>query len=201
MGGSVPKPLLEWGSHTVIEQVVAILQGTDLDGIAVVTGHRREEIEAILAGLPVRCVYNPDYRTGDMLSSIQAGLRSLPEECAGALVALADQPQIETCVVRQVVEAFRRSGNQSLVVPSYRMRRGHPILLPRRVWPTVLALGRNQSLRTIMRAHTDEIAYALVDTPSIFTDLDTPEQYRQAVPKSTAPQALPTGRTPANRNL
>lgn len=180
MGGATPKPLLPWGQRTVIEQVVATLLTAGLDDVMVITGHRREAIEATLAGYPVRCVANPAYASGEMLSSIQVGLAALPAQCSGALLALADQPQMLAPVVGQVLAAFRDGGAQEIVIPSYRMRRGHPILLPRWLWPDVLALPAGATLRAVLARHDRAIRYVVVDTPAVLADLDTPEQYSAA---------------------
>lgn len=178
MGGPLPKPLLPWGSSTVIETVVSTLLAAAVDEVIVVTGHRADEIEARLAGYAsVRCVRNPNYARGEMLSSIQAGLRAADSEAAAALLALADQPQMEAVVARQVVQAWRAGDGCGLIVPSYALRRGHPITLPRRLWPEILALHADDSLRSVIQRHASEIEYLAVNTPSVLADLDTPEQY------------------------
>jgi molybdenum cofactor cytidylyltransferase len=183
MGGKTPKPLLPWRQHTVIEQVVTTLRlaGLPAEQIVVALGHHRAEMEAVLAGHGVRCVFNPHYRAGEMLSTVQAGLRALPPDCTGALVALADQPQMLVNTVQQVLAAFSASDEQELIIPSYQMRRGHPIALPRWLWLAVLALAPGASLRTVINEHAAAIRYVTVDTPTILADLDTPEQYEQAV--------------------
>lgn len=182
MGGDTPKPLLPWGDGTVIGRVTAVLRDAGLDDIVVVTGHRRELFEALLRPAGVRCVPNPDFAAGDMLSSIKAGLQALPAGCRGALIALADQPQIEPAVVRAVLDAFDQ--HETLVVPSYRMRRGHPLLLPRWLWPEALALPDQASLRALLERRAADIHYVVVGTPSVLADLDTPEQYREAVSRA-----------------
>lgn len=206
MGGPVPKPLLSWADHTVIEQVVATLLAAQVDQVVVITGHRRAELEKKLAdpayakreprslrsgqassGIApsevrgVRCVYNPAHQGGEMLSSIQAGLKALPDGCQGALVALADQPQMERAVVAGVLAAYRERGCQDIVIPSYQRRRGHPILLPPWLWPHVLALGDGQSLRDAINQHAARIHYLMVDTPTVLADLDTWQQYEDAL--------------------
>jgi hypothetical protein len=60
-----------------------------------------------LAGRAVRIVLNPDYRQGDMLSSIRCGLRAIPENCEAVLVALGDQPGITAELVDRVIECAR----------------------------------------------------------------------------------------------
>ena len=191
MGGALPKPLLPWGASTVIETVVSTLLAAGIDDVIVVTGHRREAIEAALAGHAVRCVHNPAYASGEMLSSIQAGLAAAHPASAGALLALADQPQMQLAVVQQVLGAFDDSGGQALVIPSYAMRRGHPIVLPRWLWPEVLALPAGDTLRTVIQRHAAAIRYVEVDTASVLADLDTPEQYAAAASRDEVCRSLP----------
>ncbi len=144
----------------------------------VVTGHRAEEVAAALAGTRARSVVNPDYATGEMLSSVQTGLRALSVETTAALICLGDQPQMEVETARRVIEAGRASGGQALVIPSYQMRAGHPILLPRRVWPDVLA--ETGTLKDALAPHRADAVYVVVDTPSVLADLDTPADYEKA---------------------
>jgi molybdenum cofactor cytidylyltransferase len=181
MGGYVPKPLLPWGAGTVVEQVVATLLDAGIVDVLVVTGHRREALEAVLAPYPVRCVFNPAYASGEMLSSIQTGLRAVPADHTGALIALADQPQLRVAVVEQVLRIAGDDACQSVIIPSYQHRRGHPILLPRWTWQEVLELPHGETLRTVINRHAAAIHYLAVDTPTVLADVDTPEQYRDAL--------------------
>jgi molybdenum cofactor cytidylyltransferase len=112
-----------------------------------------------------------------MTGSLQAGLLHLePSKVQAALVSLGDQPQIEIDVVRAVLAEYQAS-RASLVAPSYQMRRGHPWILDRSLWPAVLALRSGETVRSLMQAHKEEIRYVLVGKPSILQDLDTPEDY------------------------
>ena len=54
-----PKLVLPWGDTTVIGRVVQALLEAGLNEIVVVTGGARRQVEAALAGLPVRPVFNP----------------------------------------------------------------------------------------------------------------------------------------------
>ncbi len=71
------KLTLPWGATTVIGQVVATLEAAGVAEIVVVTGNRADEVAAALAGTGAQIVFNPDFATGEMLSSIQAGLRTV----------------------------------------------------------------------------------------------------------------------------
>jgi molybdenum cofactor cytidylyltransferase len=172
-----PKMTLPWGETTVIGQVVSILVQSGLEQIVVVTGGASQEVEAALSGLPVTLVRNPRYSEEEMTCSLQVGLLNLePTRVEAALIALGDQPQLKAGVVRAVLDEYRIS-RAPLVAPSYQMRRGHPWILDRSLWPAVLALRPGETIRKLMQTFPEKIHYVLVDTPSILQDLDTPEDY------------------------
>jgi molybdenum cofactor cytidylyltransferase len=178
-----PKVLLPWGKSTVLQTVVSAFRAADVDEIIVVTGALHEEISALIGGA-AQAVFNSEYASGEMLSSIQRGLRYMLSEKAkaeGVLIGLGDQPQVQTQSVEAVSAAFRQGG-AGLVVPSYQKRRGHPWLAARPLWEPLLALGPSQTPRDFLNAHADQIHYVDVDTPSILADLDTPEEYQKSKP-------------------
>jgi len=181
-----PKMLLPWGNVTVIEQVIHIFAVAGMEDILVITGGAHERVQEIIVkshtNFPVRSVYNKDYESGEMLSSIQCGLRDLTEKgIEAAIIGLGDQPQVEASSVRRVCEAFRQT-RSPLVVPSYRMRRGHPWLAARSLWDEILSLRPDQTPRDFLNAHAEDVHYVEMDSPSILSDLDTPEDYRVARP-------------------
>jgi molybdenum cofactor cytidylyltransferase len=173
----VPKMVLPWKNTTVIGQVVDVLAQAGINEMVVVTGGAHEKVEAALEGLPVKLVFNPRYPEDEMAYSLQAGLLALSEEVEATLVALGDQPQIECTVVQAIMAAYQQS-KAALIVPSYKMRRGHPWLMVRSLWPEVQILPSGRTLRDVLNAQAEQINYLQVDTPSILQDLDTPEDYR-----------------------
>lgn len=181
------KPLLPWEQHTVIEQVVTTLLTAPLTELLVVTGHEHDALAAVLQPYPLRIVFNPDYTAGEMVSSIQAGLRALGPTVEAVLLAVGDQPRIQASTVAAVIAAWRRGPPQRIVIPSYQMRRGHPICLPRAVWPAVLALGWQDSLRSLWQSLAGQIEHVTLDTPTILSDMDTPEDYQREL---SAPSAI-----------
>ncbi|MBI5932265.1 MAG: nucleotidyltransferase family protein [Chloroflexi bacterium] len=176
-----PKMLLPWGATTMLGQIVETLQSADMKEILVVTGAERERVEQIVAQYGVRS--SPNLASGEMLSSMQVGLRVLRDNAsvAAALICLGDQPQVQDGSVRAVTEAFE-ARKSSLVVPSYRMRRGHPWLVARPLWEEILAMSPTESPREFLNRHAGEIEYVNVDNPSILADLDTFEEYLKSRP-------------------
>jgi molybdenum cofactor cytidylyltransferase len=146
--------------------------------ITVVTGHRAGEVRQIVSRVGADVVHNEQYTTGEMLSSLKAGLRAMPAHISAALVVLGDQPRIQPKIVSQVMMAYAEGAGE-IIAPSYHMRRGHPILIDRRYWGEILDLPENGSPRDVIDRHKDRIGYVNVDTDSVLRDVDTPEDYRQ----------------------
>lgn len=172
------KPLLPFGGRTVIEHIVSVLSGCSVDETLVITGHAGDAVADCLENWPVRTVYNPLYKTGEMLSSIKAGLQSLAAGTEAALIVLGDQPGMEAAVVEEVNLAYRQ-GQGSLIIPSYDMRRGHPILIARKHWREILDLSADQTLREFLRVCHQDIAYVEVATASVLRDMDVMADYRR----------------------
>ncbi len=188
-----PKMLLPWGNTTVLGQVIATMRAAGVERIVVITGSGREEVETLveqmvrqIADLPAGLctVYNEHFAEGEMLSSVQAGLRHLAEKEASAqaaLIAPGDQPQVQERSVRRVMQAYRQQG-ASLVVPSFHQRRGHPWLAARSYWDEILCLQPPASLRDFLRRHAEAIQYVEVEDAGVLQDLDTPEDYLKLRP-------------------
>ena len=170
------KLVLPWRDGTVVEAVVAALRSGGVGRILVVVGGDREAIEEALAGSGVDFVENPRYADGEMLGSIQLGLRAMGDEATAVLLTPGDLPAIQPATVRALIEAWRAS-EDALCVPVYGNRRGHPVLLPRRTWPQVMALGPAESLRSYLRLHKAELRTVEVSDPGIHADIDSPEDY------------------------
>jgi len=178
-----PKMILPWGDRTVIGSVVNTLQTAGVNLIRVVTGGMAELVEDALASYRVTTVFNPHYSNGDMLFSIQTGLASLPAVIQAALVVLGDQPQIEVKTVSEMIKLYRQE-KPPLIVPSYNMRRGHPWLIEKSMWPDIQTLTPPATMRAFFRQHHKVIRYLKVDSASVLSDLDTPEDYEKNRPIS-----------------
>lgn len=177
------KMLLPWGQTTVLGQVVQTLSAATRDTgmeITVITGGSQNLVKVEVARLAqqyrVRALFNTQYETGEMMSSIRVGLASLPIEVETVLIALGDQPQLSLEAARKIILA-RETSVSRLILPSYAMRRGHPWLVRKDLWPALLA---SATARDFLKAHTDEIFYVETDA-SVLQDLDTPEDYRRGL--------------------
>jgi molybdenum cofactor cytidylyltransferase len=175
-----PKMLMPWGKSTVLQTVISVFQSAGVDDILVVTGETRAQIE-MLIGKSVQTVFNEKYKSGEMLSSVQTGLAAKKHEASAALICLGDQPQVLARSVQRILQMHKETG-APLVVPSYRMHRGHPWLVARELWDEILDMRAPQTLREFLNRHTKEIQYIEIDSPTILQDIDTPEDYLNSHP-------------------
>ena len=169
------KALLPFGNRTVIEQVLHPLLQSDLVSITVVLGHRAEEIAAVLKALPVHLVTNPHYRDG-MTTSVQAALRHITPLPDAYLLALVDQPQLGLTPVQRVLTAFNQT-DKGVVIPTWKGKRGHPIILAARYRQDVLDLGSDQGLNLVTRGHPDDTLELPMSDDDILRDMDYQEEY------------------------
>lgn len=170
-----PKMLMPWGKSTVLQTVISTFQASGIKDILVVTGGAHQQVESLI-GKTVETVFNENYQSGEMLSSIQLGLTVKMREASAALICLGDQPQVEERSVRSICNAFH-AGKSQIVVPSFEMQRGHPWLVARSLWDELIAMKPPKTPRDFLKKHASKIHYVIVDNSSIIADLDTPEDY------------------------
>ena len=176
-----PKLSLPWGHTTVLGQVLFVLKEATVDEILVVTGAEPVLVETICAGHDVRIIHNPEFEEGEMLSSIQAGLKAISEASGVALIVLGDQPGIQVQVVQAILETHRRS-EAPIIVPSYGGHRGHPWLIARQFWDQILGMRSPETSREFLNRHADQIQYVDAGGPEVLQDIDTPEDYLKSKP-------------------
>jgi len=176
-----PKLLLPFGEGTVIGSVVAALGAAGVAPIVVVAGAQAEEIAAAL-GEAARVVRNPDPSRG-MVSSVQVGVAALPEGVGSFFIALGDQPRVRAADLLAMRAAQEQSG-KGLVMPTYRGKRGHPVLVSGRYREEILRLTEEQTLRDFLHAHFEDTLEVACESDAVISDIDTREQYEHERRKS-----------------
>jgi len=169
------KPLLPYGRSTIIEEIAQTLLESELDEVRVVLGHRQDEIARALTGKALHLVVNYHYQEG-MLSSIQCGISSLSNDIEAVLLALVDQPFIFQAMINLLIERYKRGG-KGIVIPIYKGKRGHPIIISMKYREEILNLDKEHGLRELMYAHPDDILEVESESELILQDLDYHEDY------------------------
>ncbi len=173
------KLLLPYNNKTVIEHVVDQVLASVAQDIIVVTGHDGPAVAAKLFGKAVTIVENPAYKNG-MLTSIRRGIRSIPNDAEAFFVVLGDQPGLTSEVLNTLVDTFHHV-TQTIVIPKYDGKPGHPILVGVRYKDEILTKFDDIGLRGLIAGHPGDVFHVYVDQPAILRDIDTPEDYQREV--------------------
>jgi molybdenum cofactor cytidylyltransferase len=171
------KLLLPFAGSTVIGHVVDRIVARDAEEVYVVVGSEAAAIAEALHERPVRIVRNPEPDAG-MLSSVRCGLCALPPGCRAALVALGDQPGITTELVNDLLRAYVASPKR-IAVPTYRGRRGHPMVFSMDYRDHVLRDYDEVGLRGLLSDHPEDVLEVPASSPGALSDMDLPEDYRR----------------------
>lgn len=173
------KLLKKFADKSLIRTAVETAIKSGASPVFVVTGHQSERIVAEIADLDVQYVANPDFAKG-LSTSLQAGLRVLPKEVAGAIVMLGDMPLVTPTVLQKLMNTFRAAPKCLAVVPSYRGKWGNPVLLARSLFKSASELAGDSGARKLLEMHRDQVVEVIVSDDAVTLDLDTPEAFSAA---------------------
>jgi CTP:molybdopterin cytidylyltransferase MocA len=170
-----PKLLLPVNGRSMIEEVTGNVISSDVFHTLVVLGAYRNEIAGIIRHLPVKFCYNDNYKNG-MLTSVKCGFDNLPEGYDAVLVFQGDQPFIRPEVTSGIIRAYMETG-KGLVVPVFRNKRGHPLLIDQKYRELIHTIPENEGLRWILTNYPEDIFEVEVRSEDILRDIDTKEEY------------------------
>ena len=176
-----PKALLPIQGQKFIARIVRVIGQSRVGRTIVVLGHHADQLRGKIEHLPVEVVINPDYRSGQ-LSSLQVAIRHIRDDdrCDGMPVHLVDHPFIDVALVDALIESFFET-KKMIVVPSYKGKRGHPVIFSRELFGELLNAPLDQGAKAVVNAHRQETLEIEWHDEGITLDIDTPELYRQHV--------------------
>jgi molybdenum cofactor cytidylyltransferase len=173
-----PKPLLEIGGRTFIEQIVETMLAVVPRLVIVIGAHREHVRAAIPRDERIAIVENPSYSRGQ-LSSLKVGLGIVQPDSAGALVHLGDHPMVRVETFQAIVDSYDRTG-KPIVIARHDGRRGHPVIFDRALFGELLSAPEEEGARHVVNADPSRVAYVDLDDPGINLDLDTPADLARA---------------------
>jgi molybdenum cofactor cytidylyltransferase len=172
--GAANKLVLPINGVPIIECVVRTAMGQNFGNVFVVTGHAASDIGHVLSPYPVEIVFNARFDKG-MGSSLIAGLQAARKadcESDGWLIWPGDMPFIEPGTLRSICNLF---DPESIIVPTYASRRGHPVLFPAKFDKDLDEIPQDSGARSVLELHSNSVVELRVDDPGILRDIDRPE--------------------------
>jgi molybdenum cofactor cytidylyltransferase len=163
----------------VVRHVVDRLRKAGIQDVVVTAGEHVAAIRAALDGSGARIV-SVEGNDG-MSASLRAGLAALPSRCDAIVVALGDQPFIDTTVVAELITTWS-SSNAAAVVPRYQGGvQGHPVLFDATMRRRLSLLTGDRGARDLLREMGDRVVWLDFDHP-VPADIDTPADLDELQP-------------------
>lgn len=178
-----PKLLLPWNGTTVIGHLLAQWHQLGAAQIGVVLRPQDALLAAELdrLGFPrAGRIENPQPGRG-MFSSIlcAAAWPGWKDEIAAWALTPGDQPHLRIETMRHLLE-FHSANADAVCQLEFGGHARHPVLLPQRAFEE-LKTSRVETLNAFLKQTRIRSARSFVDDPGLALDLDTPEDYQQAL--------------------
>ncbi len=172
--GREPKLLARFGGKALVRHVVEAASNSVADPVIVVTGHRADEIEASLGGLPFQAVHNGAFAEG-LSTSLKAGFAALPSEIMAVVVLLGDMPLVKADLINALIESWRELGKPAALVPTLNGQRGNPVVLSRELEGMIRGLSGDAGAGQGLRGRNDVLEWPTTD-PAVLQDVDTSDE-------------------------
>ena len=88
------------------------------------------------------------------------------------MLALGDQPLIDSQAIDRLIDEFSHH-DKGIAIPTYRGRRGHPIIFAEKYREKLLKLKGDIGGRQIIKDHPEDILEVAVSCKGIIIDIDT----------------------------
>ena len=167
------KPMLNIGSISIAQRVVATFHQAGVDKIVMVTGYNAVSLERHLAGNGIVFLRNEQYETTQMFESACIGLSYLKDKCDRVLFNPVDIPLFTSATVQALLDS-----DAQLACPVCGGVSGHPILIASSLIDAILADPGSDGLRAALERCGVDMALVSVEDRGILHDADTPEDYR-----------------------
>jgi molybdenum cofactor cytidylyltransferase len=175
-----PKALLPYREGTFLEHLIAVTRHPRIGVTRIVLGAGAEVIRTVAKLDPSIIVLNTEWEQGQ-LSSICAGLRNLEGVgIDGIILCPVDHPLVSARLVDELVERFYED-KKVIVLPTYKGRRGHPVIFSNELFGELLAAPADKGARAIVWAHAADVLEVPTDEEGVVLNINDPEMLKRAV--------------------
>ncbi|MCL2437110.1 MAG: NTP transferase domain-containing protein [Clostridiales bacterium] len=159
------KPTDALGEVSSIKRIIMVFQQAGIKKIVVVTGSDADALEKHCAHMGVIFLRSETYETGDMLSSVKAGLAYLKNKCSKVFITPVHIPLFSAETVKSM-----DSADGPVVIPKYNEQAGHPLLLFKSLFKNVLNYDGQGGLSGALSGEDIARHFVEVSDQGILTD-------------------------------
>ncbi|RZO32558.1 MAG: 4-diphosphocytidyl-2C-methyl-D-erythritol kinase [SAR116 cluster bacterium] len=175
--GAQNKLLAEIDGVPIIRRTAQAMLDGGLNDLVIVTGHEHRLVAAALDDLPVTCIYNDEYQSGQA-SSVACGVRHHQNGShAAVLIALGDMPLVRPELIAALLRDHSSlpDATDRITLPVFDGRRGNPVIWGRGFFDELVALTGDAGGRIIFAENKNAVNSLGWPDDSIHLDIDTPE--------------------------
>ncbi len=169
---------LPWGEKTVFERCLETLLRSRVQELVIVLSLRNKRLRNLLRGKNIKIVTNPR-PAGGMSTSIRRGLQAIHPRSDGILIALGDQPFLKTRTINVLIRTFAQ-GKGRIIVPSFRGRRGHPVIFHKRYRKELLNLKGDVGGKSVLERYPKDVIIVPVKSEGVVKDINTWQDYKKS---------------------
>ena len=144
--------------------------------VVVVLGGAADDVREVVDLSGVEVVENDEFGEG-CSTSVRAGLGALPEDTAGIVLMLGDQPRVRPEAVDRLMQ---EAGGHAVGVCEYDDGLGHPLWFDRSMFPALEAMHGDKAVWKLVERHPERVLRIELDRP-LPRDVDTWEDYEAAL--------------------
>ena len=180
-----PKALIPYRGKSFVEHLIEVTRHPRVGLTRIVVGAHADEIRERLTGHSSEIVVNADWAKGQ-LSSIQSGVRALPEDSTdGMILCPVDHPIVSSELVARLIEEFDAS-RKSIALPTYRGRRGHPLIFRAKLYEELLAASAEVGARQVVWAHENDTCHVPTEEEGVVLNINDPATLERALGRTGA---------------
>lgn len=175
VGPENSKVLVSLNDRPLVRHVAEAALASRARPVFIVTGEAHQKIEAVLTGLNIRFLRNPNPAIG-LSQSLKIGIKALADDVEGAIILLADMPYVTAEIIDELLGAFDTApAGTKAVIPVHAGGRGNPVLLGKDIFGFVRDIEGDRGACSVLEAQDQGIFELPIDDPAIEIDIDTPE--------------------------
>lgn len=114
-----------------------------------------------------------------MGASLRIGVSAASVETDALVLMLGDMPEVTVELVTSVIEVWLKTG-KPIVVPTFKGRNGHPVLVSATLRDMLLASSGDVGARGLIRDFPRWVEFVSSDHPGCVLDMDTPEDWERS---------------------
>lgn len=156
----------------LVEKVIKAADASELNEIIIV--YQNDEVRKIAEKYRTKPVYNPNAAEGQS-EAVKLGIESTDASAAGYMFLTGDQPYIDSQLINQLLNTFKRS-SFPILVPFYNGCPGIPTIFSAYLQKELMQLNGDEGGRSIIRRNPGKVKRIDILDWHRGIDIDTPEQ-------------------------